>query len=99
MKRPFFLFIAIIFAAIISAATIVIPEEAKAWNIPSEAIDVTEARELCAGLKNQEKTAERYYVMGYVKSIHSDHQNKVSTYGILHYHMLTLCFDGPNECS
>ena len=81
MKRPFFLFIAIIFAAIISAATIVIPEEAKAWNIPSEAIDVTEARELCAGLKNQEKTAERYYVMGYVKSIHSDHQTKVSTYG------------------
>ena len=47
-----------------------IPAEAQSWNIPAEAIDVLQAREICAGLANNEKSGTKYYVMGYVKELH-----------------------------
>lgn len=73
--------IAIAFITTSSAATIVIPEAAKNWNIPAEAIDVTEARAICASLAHQQTTSKKYYVMGYVKSIDASHQTNVTTYG------------------
>ena len=40
---------------------LIIPEEAKAWNIPAEAIDVLKAREICQGLESGAKTETKYY--------------------------------------
>ena len=66
---------------------LVIPEEAKAWNIPAEAIDVLKAREICAGLANNETTGTKYYVMGYVKKIHNKHADGVANYGNAQFYM------------
>ena len=66
---------------------IVIPEEAKSWNIPAEALTVAEAREICAGLESGAKTSQKYYVMGYVKKIHSKHADGVANYGNAQFYM------------
>ena len=66
---------------------LVIPEEAKAWNIPAEAIDVIKAREICASLAAGDSTAEKYYVMGYVKKLHSKHAEGVTNYGNAQFFM------------
>ena len=71
----------------ISAATIVIPDEAKAWNIPAEAIDVLQAREICAGLEADVPTTENYYVMGYVKRVSSKNAETVSQYGQARFYL------------
>ena len=60
---------------------LVIPEEAKAWNIPAEAIDVMKAREICAALAAGDSTDKPYYVMGYVKKLHANHASGVTGYG------------------
>ena len=67
--------------------SLVIPEEAKAWNIPAEAIDVLEAREICAGLASDATTGTKYYVMGYVKKLHKNHESGVSGYGNATFYM------------
>lgn len=64
-----------------------IPEEAKAWNIPEEAIDVIKAREICAGLASGATTGTKYYVMGYVKKLHNNHASGVSGYGNAQFYM------------
>ena len=64
-----------------------IPEEAKAWNIPEEAIDVIKAREICAGLASGATTDTKYYVMGYVKKLHNNHASGVSGYGNAQFYM------------
>ena len=64
-----------------------IPEEAKAWNIPEEAIDVIKAREICAGLASGATTDTKYYVMGYVKKLHTNHASGVSGYGNAQFYM------------
>ena len=66
---------------------LVIPEEAKAWNIPAEAIDVLQAREICAGLAAGDSTEEKYYVMGYVKKLHNNHETGVTGYGNAQFYM------------
>ena len=66
---------------------LVIPEEAKAWNIPAEAIDVLQAREICAGLASGATTGTKYYVMGYVKKIHDKHASGVSGFGNAQFFM------------
>lgn len=66
---------------------LVIPEEAKAWNIPAEAIDVIKAREICAALAAGAKTDTKYYVMGYVKKLHNNHASGVSGYGNAQFYM------------
>lgn len=66
---------------------LVIPEEAKAWNIPAEAIDVLKAREICAGLASGATSGTKYYVMGYVKKIHSKHADGVANYGNAQFYM------------
>ena len=66
---------------------LVIPEEAKAWNIPAEAIDVLKAREICAGLASQATTGKKYYVMGYVKKIHNKHASGVADFGNAQFFM------------
>ena len=81
MKKITLLLMVAIAAINISAATIVIPEEAKAWNIPAEAIDVLQAREICAELEADVPTTENYYVMGYVKRVSSKNAETVSQYG------------------
>ena len=67
--------------------SLIIPEEALAWNIPAEAIDVLKAREICAGLASGETTGTKYYVMGYVKKIHSKHADGVTNYGNAQFYM------------
>ena len=51
------------------------------WNIPAEAITVAQAREICMGLESGAKTDTKYYVMGYVKKIHSKHADGVANFG------------------
>ena len=81
MKKLSFILISLLFAATTFAATITIPEEAKDWKIPAEAIDVLQAREICSKLSANATTGTKYYVMGYVKKIDSNHANNVSRYG------------------
>ena len=57
------------------------------WNIPAEAITVAEARMICAGLESGAKTDTKYYVMGYVKKIHSKHTDGVTNYGNAQFYM------------
>ena len=86
--KKFFLFLMVAIAAVnISAATIEIPEEAKAWNIPAEAIDVLQAREICAGLEADVPTTKMYYVMGYVKRVSSKNAETVSQYGQARFYL------------
>ena len=66
---------------------LVIPEEAKAWNIPAEAIDVIKAREICMSLAAGDSTDQKYYVMGYVKKLHNDHATGVAEYGNAQFYM------------
>lgn len=87
MKKITLLLMVAIAAINISAATIVIPEEAKAWNIPAEAIDVLQAREICAGLEADVPTTENYYVMGYVKRVSSKNAETVSQYGEARFYL------------
>ena len=81
MKKLTFILIAFLFAATTFAATITIPEEALSWNIPADAIDVLQAREICSKLSSGATTGTKYYVMGYVKKIDTNHATNVSKYG------------------
>lgn len=81
MKKLTFILLTLLFAANTFAATITIPEEAKDWNIPANAIDVLQARDICSKLSANATTGTKYYVMGYVKKIDSNHANNVSRYG------------------
>lgn len=81
MKKLSFILISLLFTATTYAATITIPEEAKDWNIPAEAIDVLQAREICKNLSAGATTGTKYYVMGYVKKIDTNHATNVSKYG------------------
>lgn len=81
MKKLSFILISLLFTATTFAATITIPEEAKDWNIPANAIDVLQAREICSKLASGASTGTQYYVMGYVKKIDSNHATNVSRYG------------------
>ena len=66
---------------------LIIPEEAKEWNIPAEAIDVLQAREICASLAAGDSTEDKYYVMGYVKKLHNSHESGVTTHGNAQFYM------------
>ena len=81
MKKITFILISLLFTATTYAATITIPEEAKGWNIPAEAIDVLQAREICSKLASGATTGTKYYVMGYIKKIDNNHATNVSKYG------------------
>ena len=81
MKKISFILISLLFAANTFAATITIPEEAQDWNIPANAIDVLQARDICSKLSANASTGTQYYVMGYVKKIDSNHATNVSRYG------------------
>ena len=76
---------------------LVIPEEAKAWNIPAEAIDVMKAREICAALAAGDSTEEKYYVMGYVKQLHANHASGITGYGNAQFYMENI--KGKNSTS
>ena len=81
MKKLTFILLTLLFAANTFAATITIPEEAKDWNIPANAIDVLQAREICSKLSANATTGTKYYVMGYIKKIDNNHATNVSRYG------------------
>lgn len=81
MKKLTIILLTLLFTATTFAATITIPEEAKDWNIPANAIDVLQAREICSNLSANATTGTQYYVMGYVKKIDSNHATNVSKYG------------------
>ena len=75
---------------------LVIPEEAKAWNIPAEAIDVMKAREICAALASETTTDKEYYVMGYVKKLHPTyHESGITQYGNATFYMENI--NGKNS--
>ena len=57
------------------------------WNVPAEAITVSEARDICAALESGATTGTKYYVMGYVKKIHNKHADGVSNYGNAQFYM------------
>ena len=67
--------------------TIEIPAEAQGWNIPAEAIDVLQARAICAGLASDATSGTKYYVMGYVKKLHNNHASGVSGFGNATFYM------------
>ena len=68
--------------------TIEIPAEAQGWNIPAGAIDVLQARAICAGLASGATSGTKYYVMGYVKKLHEKyHESGVSDYGNATFYM------------
>jgi hypothetical protein len=69
---------------------LVIPEEAKSWNIPAEAIDVIKAREICAALAAGDSTEEKYYVMGYVKKLHVNYTQGIMEYGNAQFYMVNV---------
>ena len=81
MKKLTVILLTLLFTTTTYAATITIPEEAKDWNIPAEAIDVLQAREICSKLSAGATTGTKYYVMGYIKKIDASHANNVSKYG------------------
>ena len=81
MKNLTVILLTLLFAATTYAATITIPEEAQDWNIPAEAIDVLQAREICKNLSAGATTSTKYYVMGYIKKIDNNHATNVSKYG------------------
>ena len=75
---------------------LIIPEEAKAWNIPAEAIDIMKAREICAGLASGTTTDKEYYVMGYVKKLHPTyHESGITQYGNATFYMENI--NGKNS--
>ena len=75
---------------------LVIPEAAKTWNIPAEAIDVMKAREICAGLASGATTDKEYYVMGYVKKLHPTyHETGVKDFGNATFYMENI--NGKNS--
>lgn len=58
------------------------------WNIPSELLlTVSQAREICMTLASGEKTGKKYYVMGYVRKLHSKHAEGVAVYGNAQFYM------------
>ena len=97
MKKITLLLMVALAAINISAATIVIPEEANAWNIPAEAIDVLQAREICAGLEADVPTTENYYVMGYVKRVSSKNAETVSQYGQARFYLENVKGENSEE--
>ncbi len=67
-----------------TATTVEIPANV---NIPADAITVTEARNICAGLASETTSGTKYYVKGWVKKIHSKHAEGVSGYGNDQFYM------------
>jgi hypothetical protein len=57
------------------------------WNIPAEAITASEARALCEALPADQATGTKYYVMGYIKKLHSENANGIAKYGNASFYM------------
>ena len=77
--------------------TIEIPAEAQGWNIPAEAIDVLQARAICAALEADATTGTKYYVMGYVKKLHNNHESGISGFGNATFYMENVKGAGSEE--
>lgn len=67
--------------------TIVTPADTTGWNIPAEAITVAQAREIASALASGTNSGTKYYVMGYVKKLHSKHADGVANYGNAQFYM------------
>ena len=84
MKKQLFILLTLLLiggSRCLQAATIIIPEQAQEWNIPADAIDVMQAREICSSLSNNQSTTSKYYVMGYVQKLDAKHTTNVTQYG------------------
>ena len=57
------------------------------WNIPAECLTVAQARDICSKLESGATTGTKYYVMGWVKKIHSKHADGVANYGNAQFYM------------
>ena len=57
------------------------------WNIPAEAITASEARALCESLPADQTTGTKYYVMGYIKKLHSANADGIATFGNASFYM------------
>ena len=63
---------------------VIVPVEAPdtiGWNIPTEAITASQARAICTELGADATTGTKYYVMGYVKKLHKNHESGITGYG------------------
>ncbi len=57
-------------------------------DIPAGTLTVSEARDICKGLASQETTGTKYYVKGWVKKLHSNHnQATIDQYGNGQFYM------------
>lgn len=57
------------------------------WNIPTEAITASEARALCEALPADQTTGTKYYVMGYIKKLHSANADGIAKFGNASFYM------------
>ena len=57
------------------------------WNIPAGALTIAQARDICSKLESGATTGTKYYVMGWVKKIHSKHADGVANYGNAQFYM------------
>ena len=57
------------------------------WNIPAEAITASEARALCEALPADQTTGTKYYVMGYIKKLHSGNADSIANFGNASFYM------------
>ena len=90
MKKQLFILLTLLLiggSRCLQAATIIIPEQAQEWNIPADAIDVMQAREICSALADNQTTTSKYYVMGYVQTLVPKHINNVTKYGNAEFYL------------
>lgn len=67
--------------------TVTTPADTTGWNIPAEAITIAQAREIAGALASEATTGTKYYVMGYVKKLHSKNADGISQYGNASFYM------------
>ena len=100
MKKQLFILLTLLLIGglrCLQAATIIIPEEAQEWNIPADAIDVIQAREICSALADNQTTASKYYVMGYVQRLGARHTNNVTKYGNAEFYLEQIKGSGTTQ--
>ena len=65
--------------------TVVVPDttapDTIGWNIPAEVLTVAQARDIASNLESGATSNAKYYIMGWVKKLHSKHADGITNYG------------------
>ena len=51
------------------------------WNIPAEVLTVAQARDIASNLESEATSNTKYYIMGWVKKLHSKYVDGITNYG------------------